>query len=86
MQDKEVIAFEADRDLLSQTSYRLNLPSDKRLGRGIHGTEYERTHDPDRFQRLIQNPCLEGLDINDDIRKFGHGSKLLAAARAFECG
>lgn len=66
--DEKVFAFEFENDLLSQAANRTDFPSDQSRRRRIDRTQYERTRNPDAFERLIQQASLKRFDIDNNVR------------------
>ena len=73
MDNQEVFFVEDKNDLLSKTTNRANLLTDKRGWRRVDGSQHKRARNPHAFQRSTQNASLERFDIDHNIRQLGHG-------------
>jgi alkanesulfonate monooxygenase SsuD/methylene tetrahydromethanopterin reductase-like flavin-dependent oxidoreductase (luciferase family) len=67
------IVVEPDRDAFADAAQSGDGPSDRVQRFRLDGAQQERTFQPYTHQRGVQNPSLKRIQIDGDVRQFGHG-------------
>src|SRR5262245_27959156 len=76
VQDEVQPAVEAEDDPLAETLEALDdLPLD-RGGRRVDAPEEERAREAQALEPVTEDAPLERLDVDDDVRQFGHAGML----------
>src|SRR4026207_1774564 len=73
MNDEKKFIFQRENDALAQAAQRQNFLSLSGVYGRIESSQNKRAADANLLNRLIENPLGEGLDVNGDVGKFGHG-------------
>lgn len=73
MQDEEEIAVEFEDDAFAEPTQTADGLAEHGVDGRIVGAEQEGIGEPDLHERLADDARAEGVDVGDDVGKFGHG-------------
>src|SRR5438874_12355348 len=74
------VTVELDHDAFAEPAEAANHPAGELGRRRLGGAQHKRTADPDALEATRDDPRLEGLQIDDDVRELGHESVKFTAA------
>src|SRR5207244_7177280 len=74
------VTVELDHEAFAEPAEAANHPAGELGRRRLGGAQHKRTADPDALEATRDDPRLEGLQIDDDVRELGHESVKFTAA------
>ena len=78
------VVLEADGNAFTEATQLGNLLGRSRRERRRHGTQQERTREPNARERLADDSRPQRLDVNGDVGQLGHGEASMARLSGIE--
>jgi hypothetical protein len=82
VEDQKRIAFHLEHDSLAHTAQRHDPSTANRIERWVDGTEQKGGHQPHVLNRVADDARVKRVQIELDVREFGHALDSLAACES----